>query len=801
MTVTAENARPRLLQRLPLPDLSEPLLRNGLALSLSATLSSAIGFVFWLLAAHRYPPRVVGADAVAISALQLVGGVAQLNLANGMIRFLPGSGGHRRRFILGSYAVSTVVALGLGIGFVILAPSLASGLRAALSQHWVAIVWVVATACWGVFALEDGALTGLRHARWVPIENAGHGILKAALVVPLALISPEGGIFLAWGAATIVTIIVTNAFLFARAVPAEIRRAPEGILDLGQLRRYLPFDYLGSLCWLACTNLLPIFIIRRVGAAASAYFSLPWVVTYVLYLVSISLGSSLIVEATADPHDLRVRCRRVVGQLLRLLVPAVAVVVIAAPLILRLFGSAYASASVTTLRVLALSALPFILVSTTISALRVLQKTRFVFLINASFLVLVGAGTWYGLPRFGILAAAMSWLGAQILIAGVLLIVISLVGVGSARARLSAIARGCSLAGARLATIVHLPRPVRLATHSRNRRASAIADAVLSDFTRVAPSSARRVDRLDVISGGSDIVVLCPRDRSGAVLSILKVPSTSPAREDLLRQDAVLGALASDERLGDWRRLLPQYQLVAGQNVPLFAIESPMPGVNGLRLMRETPAAMALATQRALEIVDELHGRSARRIYLDTAAVRRFLDPLLLPLHDAHPTGRVPPGQRWAMERLDDRLSRLLEGRILDLSWIHADFTPANVLFGRDPVRVEGIVDWGQAIDTGLPALDAISWVCAVARAEQRIELGGLLRRLLAAPRWPTGGVLGAAAGALDRCGLPSRDVILLYWLSHIGSNLAKCDRRYVRNPMWWVGNVEPVLEALVTLP
>lgn len=799
VTWTTERARPRLLDRVPLPGIGEPLLRNGLALSLSAVLSSAIGFAFWLLAAHHYSPTTVGEDAVAISALQLVGGVAQLNLANGMIRFLPSAGAHRRRFVLTSYAVATAFALVLGVGFVLVAPALAPALGHALSSPIVDALWVVSTAAWAVFALEDGALTGLRHARWVPIENAGHGVMKAALVVPLALLVPASGIVLAWGIATIATIAVTNVFVFGRAVPAEVRRAPAGGIDVNELRRYLPFDYLAALCWLASTNLLPIFIIRRAGAEASAFFSLAWVVTYVLYLVSISLGSSLIVEAIADPADLLVRGRRVVGQLLRLVTPAVALVVIGAPLILRLFGSAYAAGGVTTLRVLALSALPFTLVSTVIAALRVQRRTHLVFAINATILVLVGGVTWFALPHFGILAAAYAWLGTQCLVAAVMIgaLVLPLAAI---RRELSAAGTACALAGARLLAKSGAPR-VRLPRRRTRAAWPAITDDVLADLAVLAPETAAAVADVEVISGGSDLVVLAPHDAAGEILAVVKVPDSEPARVDLIRQDQILGGLAADRRLGRWRDLVPVYRLVEGVRVPLFSIETPMRGTSGLQLLEKDPSLATALTAHALTSIDKMHRRSSRRTRLDDAGVHRLLDPLLAPVRTAHPTGRVPARQLETIERLHERLAAALRGRTVSLSWVHGDFSPENVLFSPESLEVSAVVDWGQGTDAGIGALDVLSWVLAVARVGERSELGSQLSRLLAVEAWPEEGLLAAAGEAVAQTGLGHREVVLLYWLSHVGTNVAKCEERYVRNPMWWVGNVESVLEAFRRLP
>ena len=75
------------------------------------------------------------------------------------------------------YAVSISLALVLSTGFVLLVPHLDEELDI-LTDPVLAISFVVGTSLWGVFALQDGALTGLRQAPWVPLENAWFGVLK-----------------------------------------------------------------------------------------------------------------------------------------------------------------------------------------------------------------------------------------------------------------------------------------------------------------------------------------------------------------------------------------------------------------------------------------------------------------------------------------------------------------------------------------------------------------------------------------------------------------------------------------------
>src|SRR6185312_5922794 len=47
----------------------------------------------------------------------------------------------------------------------------------------VAVWFVVSTMAWSVFNLQDAALTGLRSAVWVPLENGLYGLVKLLLLV------------------------------------------------------------------------------------------------------------------------------------------------------------------------------------------------------------------------------------------------------------------------------------------------------------------------------------------------------------------------------------------------------------------------------------------------------------------------------------------------------------------------------------------------------------------------------------------------------------------------------------------
>lgn len=89
-------------------------------------------------------------------------------------------------------------------------------------------------------------------------------------------------------------LVPVNWFIFRQLVPKHIQatEAQSEPLQIGTIARYVGGDYLGSLVWTATTRLLPILVLERAGATASAYFSIAWTIAYSLYLVSRNMGMS-----------------------------------------------------------------------------------------------------------------------------------------------------------------------------------------------------------------------------------------------------------------------------------------------------------------------------------------------------------------------------------------------------------------------------------------------------------------------------------------------------------------------------
>jgi len=399
--------------------LGDPMLRSGHALIAGASLTQIIGVAYWVIAARIYPVAVLGRNSAALSIMLFLSGVAELNMMSTLVRFLPTSGTRTVRLILGVYATSTSIAAVIGAGFLYLIPHVEPQLGFVRTGPYVALWFVFSIVAGTIFVLEDSALTGVRAAPFVPLENTFSSLLKLVLMIVLVRSLPSLGIYVSSTVAVVIAVFPTNAYLFGRAVPRHLRkysvtRAPPRFREIGS---FLLPDSTAALFLLGSTALLPVLIIDRLGARAAGHYALAWIVGYALFLVSVSMGSSLVVETAADQSQLRQRCLRSITHLSKLLAPVVVVVVVAAPYLLLAFGRGYAQADVTPLRLLTLAALPTLVTNTAISVTRSLRRMRMVVGIQVCLCTIVWVLSVVLIGRLGITGVAAAWLTAQTLTA------------------------------------------------------------------------------------------------------------------------------------------------------------------------------------------------------------------------------------------------------------------------------------------------------------------------------------------------------------------------------------------------
>jgi O-antigen/teichoic acid export membrane protein len=380
--------------------------------------------LFWALAAHYYSVETIGTSSAMIAAMMFLSGVSQRGVNSALVRFVPLSGRAATRLVTITYIISLLVAgaatLTIGQFLYPLFPIL--GVIGGGALPLVLFSGIVMV--WSIFTLQDSVLTGLGQAHWVPIENTIVSFVKIVLLIFLVNWIPVEGVLAAWLIPVVVSVAPVNLLIYRRLLPEHSQATANQAepLALRPLIKYISGNHLASLFMLAYTTLLPVIVASQAGARANAYFYPPWMIATSLQLVAINLTTSLTVEGTRDRSQLRVYGYRVFVHVMQLMVPVIALILVGAPWILRLFGADYAVEGSDLLRWLALSTLPNIIVVLYTALVRVQNRVAGIIVAQGALCVLVLGLSYRLLPVYGIAGVGFAVLVSQTVIAAGLLI-------------------------------------------------------------------------------------------------------------------------------------------------------------------------------------------------------------------------------------------------------------------------------------------------------------------------------------------------------------------------------------------
>lgn len=329
------------------------LIRNAIALMISSGGTAIIGVVFWGVATHLASPTSVGRKTAEIAAMLLLANLAQLSFGSIFERFLPIAGDLTRGFVKRAYVVCVV------FGFVLAVTYLALGFGRSFlptALGWRAL-FVAAVVLWTIFALQDSVLIGLRASKWVAVENISFSLAKLILL-PLSIwISASQGIFIAWTAPVLVTIVVITRYLFRTRIPEHMAASgpAESLPSTRELILLAGAQYASLLTAVFLPSIITLIVIQRLGAVANAHYFLPAMISTSLSLLFLSIVRSFLVEASHEPQEIRRHANSAFRALVAVLIPSVVLGSIFAPQYLRIFGASYATEGSTLMRMLLLS--------------------------------------------------------------------------------------------------------------------------------------------------------------------------------------------------------------------------------------------------------------------------------------------------------------------------------------------------------------------------------------------------------------------------------------------------------------
>jgi O-antigen/teichoic acid export membrane protein len=396
-------------------ELSVPLYRNAYALMANTAGNSLLGLLYWVLAARTFPDAAVGRGNALISLMMLVSTFTQLNWSGALIRFLPRAGRSARQMLVAAYVMATGLAAVVASAVMAYCHLARAPDDALYVSGGVAVWFVVSTVAWSIFNLQDAALTGLRSAVWVPLENGLYGLVKLVLLVVVARTSLAEGVFASWTIPVIALLVPVNLLLFRRILPrhavAEPDAPPPGRRVLA---RYMAGDYAAQAFSQMSSTFLPVLVVSLLGAAQGAYYLPAQTAFAAMGMLATAITSSLVVEAARDEQAAHRLARAMLRRICVLVLPAGTFVGLAAPWLLELFGSQYRAGATTVLQLMMLSLLPRVPVALYVTKCRLDNRTGMLALLQFTQAVLVVGGTAVFAPTAGLVAVGWSVVAAEV---------------------------------------------------------------------------------------------------------------------------------------------------------------------------------------------------------------------------------------------------------------------------------------------------------------------------------------------------------------------------------------------------
>jgi len=396
-------------------ELSVPLYRNAYALMANTAGNSILGLLYWVLAARTFPDAAVGRGNALISLMMLVSTFTQLNWSGALIRFLPRAGRSARQMLLTAYLMATGLAAVAAAAVMAYCHFARAPDDPLYVSAGVAVWFVVATVAWSVFNLQDAALTGMRSAVWVPLENGLYGLVKLVLLVVVARTSLSDGVFASWTIPVIALLVPVNLLLFRRILPRHASAEPDAPPPGRRvLARYMAGDYAAQAFTQLSSTFLPVLVVSLLGAAQGAYYLPAQTAFAAMGMLATAITSSLVVEAARDEQATHRLARAMLRRICVLVLPAGAFVGLAAPWLLELFGSQYRAGATTVLQLMMLSLLPRVPVALYVTKCRLDNRTGTLALLQFTQAALVIGGTAVFAPTAGLVAVGWSVLAAEV---------------------------------------------------------------------------------------------------------------------------------------------------------------------------------------------------------------------------------------------------------------------------------------------------------------------------------------------------------------------------------------------------
>jgi O-antigen/teichoic acid export membrane protein len=325
---------------------------------------------------------------------------------NAFIRFLPNSQNRNNEINTGSFIV-TIMAVVTSLVYLVLVPYITPELEIIRDNFWYSFGFIIIVSLASINSLTDSIFIAYRSAQYSLITN-GFIISIAKLLLPLLFVGFGAyGIFASAGFATSIGMLASIIFLIIK-----FNYRPKLTIDKNVLKKVFQYSsgsYISNLLNVIPTLTLPIIVINHLGAPASAYYFLTFMLVNLLYTVAGSVSQSLFAEGSYGSVALRDLLKKSLRILLTIMIPAGVILAVFGPFVLNFFGKSYGEGGSSVLVMLAIASPAVAAYSLSGVILRIRNQMRSLIFVNLVYAITIIGLTLVWIDK-GLVWVAVAWM-------------------------------------------------------------------------------------------------------------------------------------------------------------------------------------------------------------------------------------------------------------------------------------------------------------------------------------------------------------------------------------------------------
>ncbi len=335
----------------------DSLIINSIYLMVTNFVSSIIGFFFWLIAARYYLPSDIGITSAIFSSVSLISMIGSLGLSRALVFYLPRNN-NTGKIISSCLAINIISSITFSLIFILGLKIWSPELSLILNNLENILIFITITVGISISGLIGATFTAGKRSSLQMIKET---IFHTIKIFPLILLTGLGaiGILVSIGIGLILSMIIGFILLFK-----TWKYLPKLTLDpiIKNMAKFSAGNYIADIFNNLPKLMFPIMILNMISAKSAGYFYIAIMMAGLLYSITISISSSLLVESSNE-EKFWYNVNKAIKFNLIILIPSILLFMIFGEYILNIFNPDYAENATKTLIILTITGIPLSLVN------------------------------------------------------------------------------------------------------------------------------------------------------------------------------------------------------------------------------------------------------------------------------------------------------------------------------------------------------------------------------------------------------------------------------------------------------